>query len=129
MDSVSPNTAPAFERTYHYPSGGLSPTNLLRALETIQASEERVTVKDLAASIPMSAFHFARAFKISTGLPPHRFMLHRRIDRAKRLLAETDKPVAGIARELGFKTPSHFASVFRAIAGMSPRHYRVGVNG
>ena len=72
----------------------------------------------------MSAFHFARLFKQSTGVPPHRYLVERRIARAKELLTTDHLSVAEIARAVGFRTASHFATVFHRAAGMTPTAYR-----
>jgi AraC-like DNA-binding protein len=72
----------------------------------------------------MSMFHFARLFKASTGLSPHRFIVARRLDRAKALLTTDVAPVAAIGRTVGFRTPSHFTTVFRRSTGMTPSVYR-----
>jgi AraC family transcriptional regulator len=72
----------------------------------------------------MSSYHFARLFKRSTGVPPHMFVVRRRIDEARALLATQTVPVAVIARSVGFRTPSRFAATFRRITGMTPTAYR-----
>ena len=105
--------------------GGLSPAHLHRALAAIEARlPEAILVAELAASIPMSPFHFARAFKISVGVPPHRFILLQRVERAKALLEHTDEPIAAVSGRVGFKTTSHFTSVFRQLCGVTPARYR-----
>jgi len=72
----------------------------------------------------MSPFHFARLFRRSTGVPPHRFVLRMRIERASSLLAARELSIAQIARRIGFRSPSHFSTVFRRISGATPRAYR-----
>lgn len=72
----------------------------------------------------MSPFHFTRLFKESTGLPPHRFVVGRRIDHAKELLSTDGASIAVIARVVGFRTPSHFTTVFRRSTGVTPGAYR-----
>ena len=105
--------------------GGLSPAHLGRALEAIEARlPKSILVAELAASIPMSPFHFARAFKASMGMPPHRFILTQRIERAKVLLENGNDPIASISERSGFKTTSHFTSVFRQLCGVTPARYR-----
>jgi AraC-like DNA-binding protein len=74
----------------------------------------------------MSPYHFARLFKRSTGVPPHRFVVRRRIDEARALLSAGTVPIAEIARLVGFRTTSHFATTFRRITGMTPGRYRGG---
>lgn len=107
------------------PRGGLSPAHLNRALEAIEARLPRsILVAELAASIPMSPFHFARAFKASVGVPPHRYILLQRIERAKALLEHGSEPISAISGRVGFKTTSHFTSVFRQLCGLTPARYR-----
>jgi AraC-like DNA-binding protein len=72
----------------------------------------------------MSAFHFARLFKLSMGVSPHRFVVGRRIDHAKALLATEGASIAAVSRAVGFRTPSHFTTVFRRTTGATPSAYR-----
>ncbi len=85
---------------------------------------EDLAIATLAAQIPMSQFHFARAFKAATGEPPHRYVLQRRIDRAKVLLSVARLPVAEVAYQLGFANQSHFTTQFRKAVGMTPKQFR-----
>jgi len=78
----------------------------------------------LSALVHMSPYHFARLFKCSTGVPPHRFVIRRRIGEAIVLLADHTVPIADIARSVGFRTPSHFATTFRRVTGVPPGAYR-----
>lgn len=126
MDSAPDTFAPSrYDAPPATPRGGLSPVHLERALAAIQARLPGSTlVADLAAALPMSPFHFARAFKVSVGVPPHRYILQQRIERAKALLARPDLSIAQVSAQAGFKTTSHFTSVFRQIAGETPARYR-----
>jgi AraC family transcriptional regulator len=72
----------------------------------------------------MSPYHFARLFQHSTGLPPHRFVVRARIDHAATLLPAPELSIARIAQVVGFRTPSHFSTVFRRTMGVTPRAYR-----
>jgi AraC family transcriptional regulator len=74
----------------------------------------------------MSLYHFARLFKRTTGVSPHRFLVQRRIEQARALLAAQTLPIAEIARSVGFRTPSHFATIFRRISGITPSVDRNG---
>ena len=78
----------------------------------------------LSALVHMSPYHFARLFKRSTGLPPHRFLVRCRIDEARALLAARTASIAEISRSVGFRTSSHFTTTFRRIAGVTPGAYR-----
>lgn len=85
---------------------------------------EHVSLAALAALVRLSPCHFSRAFKQSFGMPPHRFHIHRRIDRAKALLAQPDQSVTEIAIAMGFGSASSFNGAFRKVSGMTPSEYR-----
>jgi AraC family transcriptional regulator len=68
----------------------------------------------------MSPHHFARSFKATTGLTPHRYMIHRRVEWAKSLISDTDLTVAEVAAAVGFSNPSHLAHHVRRLLGVSP---------
>lgn len=98
---------------------------LLRARDAIdRASHEPWTVRRLAAIGGVSEAHFARAFRLAFGLPPHRYLLTRRIERASALLRDTDLPVIEIAYETGWDSLGSFGRVFRDITGLSPTDLR-----
>lgn len=98
---------------------------LKRVRDYIEANlAEELTIADLAGLIPMSQFHFARAFKAAIGEPPHRYVTQRRIEQAKVLLSVTKLSVAEVAYRVGFSNQSHFTAQFRKIAGVTPKHYR-----
>jgi AraC-like DNA-binding protein len=107
------------------PASGLPGGALSRVLEHIDANRHRnLPLSELCALAHMSRFHFARLFKRSTGLSPHRFVVGRRVDNAKELLAADGASIAAISRTVGFRTPSHFTTVFRRATGMTPSTYR-----
>jgi AraC family transcriptional regulator len=74
----------------------------------------------LANVAGLSAFHFSRAFKESFGLPPHRYLTSRRMDRAKELLSQADISVTEIGLELGFSNTSSFSAAFHKHTGTTP---------
>jgi AraC family transcriptional regulator len=82
-----------------------------------------LTLAEIAHEVGMSPYHFSR-IKLSTGLPPHQYVMRQRIERAKALLTNTDLPVGVVAQEVGFASPSHFAQQFRRLVGTSPRSFR-----
>jgi AraC family transcriptional regulator len=86
---------------------------------------ETVQVDDLAATVHMSPCHFARMFKQAVGQPPHVYVLRQRVERAKKLLRNTDLPLVEVAARAGFQTQAHFAGVFRKHAGVTPRFFRL----
>jgi AraC-like DNA-binding protein len=98
---------------------------LRRVTEYIQQNLDKdLTLAELAALLYMSPYHFARLFKCSTGVPPHRFVVRQRIARARAFLAKQEPSIAQISQMVGFRTPSHFTTVFRRVTGITPRGYR-----
>ena len=71
-----------------------------------------------------SRFHFVRAFRESTGLPPYAFLLNERIRAAQAALQIADVPIAQVARDTGFGTHAHFSARFREATGMTPVEFR-----
>jgi transcriptional regulator GlxA family with amidase domain len=100
---------------------------LLRARDRMDAaSHEDWPVERLAAVSGVSPAHFARSFKQAYGLPPHRYLLTRRIERAVALLRDTDLPVTEIAFQTGWQSLGSFGRVFRDITGENPGTVRAG---
>jgi transcriptional regulator GlxA family with amidase domain len=98
---------------------------LLRAKDRMDAnSHEEWPVRRLAAVSGVSEAHFARSFKRAFGVPPHRYLLSRRIERAKALLRDTDAPVTDIAFQTGWDSLGTFGRVFRDITGENPSDLR-----
>jgi len=96
-----------------------------RVTEYIEQNlDKELRLAELAALVCMSPFHFARLFKVSTGESPHRFVIRQRIARASAFLAQPELSVAEIGRRVGFRTPSHFTTVFRRVSGTTPSSYR-----
>jgi len=103
----------------------LPPRKLRRALEYIEDNlREDISLAGVSQALAMSPWHFAHAFRQSTGLPPHQFVLERRIEQAKSLLRETDLPITEIAHRIGCASHSHFSVLFRRTTGQTPRDYR-----
>jgi AraC family transcriptional regulator len=88
---------------------------------------DELAIATLAALIPMSQFHFARAFKAAIGESPHRYIMQRRIERAKMLLSVTRLSVAEVSYQTGFSHQSHFTAQFRKSIGMTPKQFRENV--
>jgi transcriptional regulator GlxA family with amidase domain len=98
---------------------------LLRAKDRMDAaSHEEWPVRRLARVSGVSEAHFARQFKEAYGVPPHRYLLTRRIERATALLRETDLPVTEIAFQTGWGSLGTFGRTFRDVTGESPGDFR-----
>lgn len=98
---------------------------LLRAKDRMDAaSHEEWPVERLARVSGVSEAHFARSFKDAFGAPPHRYLLTRRVERAKALLRDTDRPIIDIALETGWQSLSTFGRVFKDVTGESPSQLR-----
>jgi AraC family transcriptional regulator len=81
----------------------------------------------MATAARLSPYHFARQFKAATGLPPHQYVILRRVERAKQLLqAGTDPSLAEVAAHAGFSDQSQFSHHFKRIVGLTPRQFRRG---
>ncbi|MFA7369634.1 MAG: AraC family transcriptional regulator [Kiritimatiellales bacterium] len=93
-------------------------------LTLLARSQEEVDLAELSADLGMSYSKFRRAFQQSTGLPPRQYLLAIRINRAKALLAETDRRIADIASAVGFSNQGYFARYFQQAAGLTPLAYR-----
>jgi AraC family transcriptional regulator len=103
----------------------LGPARLRRVLEFIHSHlEEDIGVEDLANVACLSPYHFARMFRKSLGVPPHRYISERRIQEAKLLLATTDASLTEIALTSCFSSQANFNRAFRVATGQSPGEYR-----
>ena len=101
---------------------------LRRALDYIEENIDRdIGLEALSKNIDMSPHYFCRAFRKSVGKPPYRYLISRRIERSKELLASTDKDVTEIALRVGFSSHSHFSTAFRRAVGHAPSAYRNSV--
>jgi AraC family transcriptional regulator len=83
-----------------------------------------LTLERLAKVVYLSPFHFAHAFKATTGLSPHQFVVRRRVERATALLVSVADPVEQVAAAVGFSNVSHFRRLFRRYVGVLPGELR-----
>src|SRR5580692_4735587 len=106
--------------------GGLSSRRLRLVLEYIEDTlGQPIKLRDLAALFGISARHFERAFRESTGSSPHAYVMDRRLHRARDLLInQPELPIEQIALRLGFSSSSHFSSAFRRRTGLAPTDFR-----
>lgn len=104
---------------------GLVDRRLRRAVEFMHDNCGReLSLAEIASAAYLSEFHFARLFKKITGLTPHGFLAGLRIERARRLLAESDLPIVEVGATVGYASQSHFTKVFRQATGLTPRSFR-----
>lgn len=105
----------------------LSAARLRRVEAFVEANlDQPLDLLALASVAALSPSHFARAFRATTGLPPHRWLMARRVERAKAMIANTQLPIVEIALACGFASQSHMNDVFRRHMMPTPRHWRVG---
>jgi AraC family transcriptional regulator len=110
------------------PQGGLAGWQQKRVAEYIDVHlNGETSLLDLANVAKLSPFHFARSFKHSFGEPPHRYLMRRRMERAKALLDDPAKSVTEVALAVGFSDPASFAAAFHKAVGATPTGYRRGI--
>ena len=83
-----------------------------------------LTLADIAGVAHMSPHYFSRAFRKSTGIPPHRYVIDRRIEKAKTLLSNNHLPLVEVGLSVGFPNQSHFTTLFHKRTGVTPKVYR-----
>lgn len=106
-------------------TGGLSGFKLGRVKEFIDANlDADLSLAEISSVAGLSQFHFARAFRKSTGLTPQQYLMQQRIERAKELLSKEDLPIVEVSLRTGFKNQSHFTSLFRKFTSLTPRVWR-----
>jgi AraC-like DNA-binding protein len=105
--------------------GGLAGWQQKKVTEFIEGHlNEDIALQELASMVELSRYHFARAFKQSFGVPPHRYHMGRRMERAKTLLEERTRSVTEVSLLLGFAETSSFTTSFRRVLGVVPSNYR-----
>jgi len=106
-------------------AGRLSSRQLRLARDFLEAHlAENLSLSELAASCSLSPSHFARSFRRATGLPPHRYLVERRVALARELLLNTTLPLVDIAARCGFADQSHLTKAFRRVLGVTPGSLR-----
>ncbi|OEC61813.1 helix-turn-helix domain-containing protein [Pseudomonas sp. ENNP23] len=109
--------------------GGLAPALRKRLMAYIEEHlAEPLSLGELAAFSALSEYHFARMFRESFGLPPHQYVLARRLAHARHLLAHTTLPLGEVALACGFSSASHFSNRFRRALGGTPGEYRAAMS-
>jgi AraC family transcriptional regulator len=108
---------------------GLPSPHLQRKIHEVQAFlaqnlADDVDLNTIAAQASLSPYYFTRQFTAMIGMPPYRYLITLRIQRAAELLRGSDLTVTQILHRVGFHSPSHFTTTFRRHMGMSPTAYR-----
>lgn len=109
--------------------GGLAPEQVQKVIDYIEGHlDDKITVANLSELVDLSRFHFIRAFKKSTGIPPHQFILRRRVERAKEMLLDNRVSVTEVALATGFNGLTQLTRVFRQVVGVTPTTFRRDTN-
>jgi AraC family transcriptional regulator len=104
--------------------GGLSPTQLKLVTDYINDHlDQDLSLEELAGIVRLSAYHFCRSFKRSTGLTPHQYLIRQRVERAKLLLKNGNVAIAKVAVACGFTHQSHLNRHFKRLTGMTPKNF------
>ncbi|TVP63253.1 MAG: AraC family transcriptional regulator [Nodularia sp. (in: Bacteria)] len=108
----------------------LAPNMLKSVLEYVKAHlSQELSLEGIAATVGFSPYHFARAFKVTTGLSPYQYVLKCRLELAQQLLQNQSKSLVEVAGEVGFGNQSHMTSVFRRMLNTTPKRYRQEIGG
>jgi AraC family transcriptional regulator len=106
-------------------SAGLSASQIETVTEYIDSHlAEKTSVAELASLLDLTRFHFIRSFKRTTGVPPHQFMIRRRVDRAMEMLTGQNHSIADVAARTGFGSPIQLTRAFRRVVGTTPSDFR-----
>lgn len=116
---LQPDEDGAFNRSF-------TSAHYKRVLDYVAAhfQEKQVTVEDLAAQTGMSTYHFARLFKQTIGQSPHQFVMHYRVEQARKQLLDPSQLMVDIALACGFSDQAHFSRTFKQLTGTTPKAYR-----
>jgi AraC family transcriptional regulator len=86
--------------------------------------DEKTTIAELAKLVDLTRFHFIRSFKQAVGVPPHQFMIYRRVERAKEMLTGRSHSIADVAAQTGFNSSIQLSRAFRRVLGVTPSEFR-----
>ena len=116
---------PNYKTNLAKPVGALDKKRLHRVEDYISNHiDSNISLEDLANEACLSPFHFARAFKVTMGIAPHKYILQRKFDLAKKLIANGNMSLMQIALMTGFSTQAHFTRAFKRAIGQTPGQYR-----
>lgn len=102
-----------------------------RAIPYIEENytKDSISLNEVASAVEVSANYFSTVFRQETGMTFTEYVTKKRMDKAKHLLRQTERPSGDIAAEVGFKDPHYFSFVFKKTQGCTPREYRSGIRG
>lgn len=119
------NLGNARQFSFSIKRGGLPPRRLKSLTDYVEDRlADDISLDDLANVAGLSSVYLVRAFKQAIGATPHRYLVERRIERAKQLLVATDLPLAEVALVCGFANQSHLSTWFRRLVGTTPGRFR-----
>ena len=108
-------------------SAGLPAYKLRRVIDYINDNLTKdLTLAEIAHVAGMNPHYFSRAFRQAMGIPPHRYVINRRVEKAKRLLTDDELPLVEVGLSVGFRNQSHFTTIFHKQTGVTPKAYRDG---
>jgi AraC family transcriptional regulator len=103
----------------------LDSATVCRVADYIDSSlDAEISLSDLARIAEMPLDYFARSFRAATGAPPYAYVLSRRLQRARELLLQSDRPISAIALDVGFANQSHLTATFQRAFGVTPASLR-----
>ncbi|WP_354533530.1 AraC family transcriptional regulator [Ralstonia sp. 1138] len=116
------NSSRDLEGGMAHSAGTLAPRVAARVIDYIEAHlHQRLTLAELAAQAGLSVPHFNALFRATLGVPAHRYVVQRRVERAKALLLEGPRSASQIALEVGFAHQSHLTQWMQRLLGVTPR--------
>lgn len=111
-----------------FPPGRILVSDKDGAIEYINENLTKdLTLAEIAHVAEMNPYYFSCAFKQSTGIPPHRYVMNSRIERAKKLLMDDELPLVEVGLSVGFQNQSHFTTLFHKRTGVTPKAFRDGI--
>ena len=104
---------------------GLSANQINLVIDYMESHlDEKTTIAELARLVDLTRFHFIRSFRQSVGVPPHQFMIQRRVERAKEMLTDRIHSIADVAMQTGFNSSIQLSRAFRRVVGVTPSEFR-----
>ena len=123
--TTTETSPPGWQGARAQPSAGMTRSQARRVLDYIESNlSGQLTLRELAGITELSVHHFARVFKRTIGVPPYRYVLERRVERAKAMLRAATTSLADISLSAGFCSQSHFTAAFCRMVGETPTKFQ-----